>query len=436
MLKEKKIIILIALCALVFRLCLFVIGSVKEERFLYADSIRYLTTAKGIIQNGIMKPDGNSVDMLSAPLYPLFCALLLKIFSSIKAIMLIQNLLGMIICILVYRLGKAVFGRKVGYIASFIYAVDILSVIHTNTLQTETLFTLFFISSIYLFILFLNKQKIKYLIFSSFLLGISVMTREVAMYFFLIGIISLIIKYSKKMKLLFSYAVLYMFIFLMLPFIWSYKNYIYTKTFALNYKAEIALYASIFSQSELAKTKGDYGEIWAKYVKEIDDLYNKYENKNIWLNELRKKISNKIISEPTLFIKGYTKGMIRMLINVPRAEFVFITGLPYSGRLGFLLDYADFNNVLNVIKQMHPIVILFVIYSLFINFTLLIFSLKTFFSFFEFNQKKKLLTCFLFLVVIYFVLLSTGSNAVSRFKVPIIPVLCILAGSGIYGKDI
>jgi 4-amino-4-deoxy-L-arabinose transferase-like glycosyltransferase len=86
------------------------------------------------------------------PGYPLFVAGVYWLTgSSYRAIYLSQALMGLGIAGLIYLLGRDALGRQAGLLAVAVYAVDPFSIYLVGRFQTEQLFTLFVVATLYCF---------------------------------------------------------------------------------------------------------------------------------------------------------------------------------------------------------------------------------------------------------------------------------------------
>src|ERR1700687_2714170 len=87
------------------------------------------------------------------PGYPFCVAGVYSIFGeNYRAIYIAQTLLGVFIAYLVYLLTRGTLGERAGIIALFLYAIDLFSIYICGRFQTEQLFTLLVLASLYFFL--------------------------------------------------------------------------------------------------------------------------------------------------------------------------------------------------------------------------------------------------------------------------------------------
>ncbi len=85
---------------------------------------------------------------------------------------------------LVFYLGRKLFGAKVGYIASFFYAVSVLPIQLSHFYAVDTLLTFFILAALYRLILFYEKPTIKHALFIGIFLGLALATKTSALVLF------------------------------------------------------------------------------------------------------------------------------------------------------------------------------------------------------------------------------------------------------------
>ena len=105
------------------------------NRFHFADEAVYLDTARGLLQG-----EGFGVGYTQTPGYPLFLAMLSALLpDSLLAVRLAQGILAGLGSALIYVLGERLAGRGPALLAAAMYAVDPLVVVTAGLLYAETL---------------------------------------------------------------------------------------------------------------------------------------------------------------------------------------------------------------------------------------------------------------------------------------------------------
>ncbi len=189
---EYKRLILIFLVALCLRLILFLAvnlwsDKVLEERFFVPDSNSFHRIAVNLLENNVYSKSENSPyepHVERPPIYPFFLASVYAISGYKPHIAIIfQLIFGSLNCILIYKIGRVFFNEKVALFAGLIAAFDYASILYTNHLLSDTLFTLLFIVHIYFLAKFIMINNYRWLVSSSAFLGLSALCRPASIYF-------------------------------------------------------------------------------------------------------------------------------------------------------------------------------------------------------------------------------------------------------------
>ncbi len=108
--------------------------------FWFEDSHDYDVLARAIVEHRSYVVDGHAA--VRMPGYPLFVAAIYAVCGySVKAVLVVQSVLGGATGLLVYLLGRKLVGGRCGLIAAGLLAVDPLSVGFSAAFLTEALFT-------------------------------------------------------------------------------------------------------------------------------------------------------------------------------------------------------------------------------------------------------------------------------------------------------
>ncbi|MBP9211536.1 MAG: glycosyltransferase family 39 protein, partial [Bacteroidetes bacterium] len=129
-------ILLVLLVAVLLRL-----GNISGSgHTLTSDELDYLQLAEQL-RNGQTYATQDGPTAYRPPAYPFFVAGLLTLVSSLTFIFVIQILLELLVCILLYKIGTSIAGSSVGFTAMGVWALFPSSVIMPGLLMSETLFT-------------------------------------------------------------------------------------------------------------------------------------------------------------------------------------------------------------------------------------------------------------------------------------------------------
>lgn len=119
------------------------------------------------------------------PLYPAMMALLLKTGVPFPlSVQIFQCILGAFTAIFLFQLGKEIFNASTGFYAALILALDYLCIRETAAVMSETLFVFFLMGSFLFLYKALSQNKNSLLAASGIFAGLSLLTRDVAIFFF------------------------------------------------------------------------------------------------------------------------------------------------------------------------------------------------------------------------------------------------------------
>ncbi len=114
----------------------------------------YLKMGRVILEQGLT----TAITMMgtSGPLYPLFFASLYTVLPEdaiLQAARVAQAAMDALMCGLAFDLGRRMFEARVGLIAGLAIALDLRFITQAGAINTETLFTLLLVSSVWMFVL-------------------------------------------------------------------------------------------------------------------------------------------------------------------------------------------------------------------------------------------------------------------------------------------
>lgn len=177
------IIVLIALSARVaWTVTAPLVDPVISANPFHGDALDYDAIARNVVAGRGFTINGLDPTAYRAPAYPLFLSLLYAVSNdSLLFVRLIQAALGVGIVYLTWLLGRDLFTRAVGAIASLIVAVHPLLIYFGVYLWTETLYTLTITAIAYTMLRGLQAGRLRWIALSGLLLGVAALTRPQAL---------------------------------------------------------------------------------------------------------------------------------------------------------------------------------------------------------------------------------------------------------------
>lgn len=161
------------------------------------------------------------------PAYPAFLALINLIFGShyFLGIMIIQHLMGVIMYILVYVIGREIFGKGVAFTAAVLGASNIGQVYWEHTNMTDFFFTFLVTWSLYYLVRALKSDSKRYYLYYGAITGLGILCRPVLqLYPFLLVPVIYLIKGDIRRTVRIVVCIFLPITILVLP--WMAKNYL------------------------------------------------------------------------------------------------------------------------------------------------------------------------------------------------------------------
>ena len=397
---ERGIIVLVFLFALALRLIAVINFSAKYQ-VLSADAADYDRFAINLLSGkGFIDPVTEMPTSSRSPLYPLFLAMIYSIFGhSYFSARIAQCLLGSLLCVIIFYIGKDIFGKKAGLLSAVLLCAYPPYIFYSFFggpvfLLSENLFT--FIFGIFVLfavrVLFIKTNYINSFI-SGALIALLVLTRPVfALFPFFLAILIFYKDRSFFLAIRKTLVILVGFLAIITP--WAARNYAVHKALVpFSTEGGFALYAG---NNPLARGAG---------LTDTDPLFSKEE-----LNRLN---SAPEVEKDRIFRNKVKEFLIANYKNLPK---LFLKKLlvfwdPYA------TDYT-FKNAYS--RQFNPWFFFIIIFA----FPGLIVSLKS---------KLNINNLLLFSIFIYFIIMTIIFFGEPRFRYPLEPYLIIFASSGILG---
>jgi 4-amino-4-deoxy-L-arabinose transferase-like glycosyltransferase len=169
--------------ALAVRGTLFLLAVPDERRFFTLDAGGYIALARNL-GAGYAQPDSDlfATGLMRTPGYPLFAAGVLSLFGTVVAVILAQVALSIATIALVCRLGPPLVGPAAAWVAAILLALDPVSAIYTNQLQPEALFTVLVVGGVLAWVRAVGDASMRNAALAGLLLGLAALTRPIGLY--------------------------------------------------------------------------------------------------------------------------------------------------------------------------------------------------------------------------------------------------------------
>lgn len=175
-------LVLLAL-ALAVRLALFAVAFPDPERFLLGDSEGYLELGEAFPE-AFAQTDGEIgyLSLARTPVYPAMIAAIDAAGGGTRTIVMVQILLSLVTVYLVQRTGSLFVNERAGLLAALLVAVDPISIQLSLLVLTEVLFVLFMVAAAALVAAGRHERGLRSCLAAGTCLGAAALTRPIALF--------------------------------------------------------------------------------------------------------------------------------------------------------------------------------------------------------------------------------------------------------------
>ncbi len=280
---------IMAILAFALGMEMYYMFSTPKPELIY-DAHNYDTMAKQFLDKGVLGYQSTSPNAFTTPGYPLFLALIYKIFgysdgSPLTAVRIIQIFMAVATIWFLYLLAKYITNKRVGLIAAFMCSIYLVFLWVPTLILTETLYTFLFILYLYLQIRAIKEKSIKMNFATGLVFAAAVLVRPAVAPLIVLPYIYYYFA-EKKDKWLFKglLANIVGFVILMMP--WWIRNIASLKKFVL------------FATQEDPLLRGTYPyEIGVENMPLTNQTH-----------EAIKRLIDGFTTQPLLYLKWYTLG--------------------------------------------------------------------------------------------------------------------------------
>ncbi|MDR3751152.1 MAG: glycosyltransferase family 39 protein [Terracidiphilus sp.] len=399
------------------------------------DTASYLRPGRNLLLHGQFF-SGGVPELERTPGYALFLALLSG--AGPLAAILVQILLSAASALLVWRIARAVFSdQRTALLAAWLFAFEPLSVIYSVLLLSETLFLALFLLSLERMTEFLRSQRLHTLAVAGLWLAAATFVRPVTYYLpfaLAVGLLAVLARVPGLRPSLYWKAPAVLLLSTM-PWLaaWQVRNYVETGFAGFSSIQAQDLY--YFSAGEvtarlehrtLDQVDNDLG-----YGNEGAFLARHPEaatwNQKLRIDFMRSEAVRVLRANPGLFARTHAKGMMRTVLNPGAAVLVSLLGAPLDKET-FVLEHQEgqLQAAFGVARQFPRRTAVLAAFEL-VLLALYAFALRAVLR----RSVPGADLCLLLGLAFYFAAVSGGAVGAARFRLPIMPEVCILAAAGI-----
>ncbi len=408
------------------------------------DTESYLITARKLIESGQFT---NSVqpEIFRTPGYPLLLIPGILLGQQELVAIFIQIMLSCFTIFLIYKIALAIWGEsKIATFCALLYAVEPVSILWLTMLMPETLFTALITLFMYLLIKYFTEKSWKYLLCAAITLAASIYVRPIGYYLpLLIAAILLIgsLTTIQKNKILIIHACVFFLVAMGSVGIWQVRNYVKTGYSGFAAVSDYNLYC-YNGASVIAKQKSITFEQMSEQLgcNNPAKYLNFHPEQQEWSQSkiyryMGKEGKKMIMSNTWDASIVHLEGTLRTLIETPAKLYLKrftrqrnpalspSSQIPklLTGQTSWRAIFSDFH--------LSPLVFFADLSLLLISAVYLLGVIAALLSS-NFIKNRAMIT--LVSIAVYFLAVSGGIVGSHRFRLAITPIICLLAGYGLW----
>lgn len=403
------------------------------------DSTDYYRLAQNLINHRQFSLSENApffLESLRVPAYPAFIAVILLLFKSLYAVSIIQDILAALAVVLFYRLSKLFFSERISIAAVILFMLEPSGLFLSNIILTETFFLFLFILFLYVFLKQKENPAIFYFLVSGIILGIATLTRPIAQFIPFFAIVFTFILYRNyPLKKIIVLNAIFIVGFLLIVLPWSIRNKIIFNSFQLSsvgvfnwYNYHIPLWHAqkygLNNEEEIEKFKARFGGDRQQPKYKYWSLKNAPEMSQIVKEEIKKDPLGYMRFHLIKTIPFFVTDGLRDIARPLKLLALDSTTPNLSNDLASGNLKKIFRQIFSGNRDFNLFLLGFAFWAL-VSILMIIGIIK---SLFERDEITIYVLFFSFLIV-YFAL-ATGPVSSGKFRLPVVPLMLLLAVLG------
>ena len=360
---------------------------------LFPDSLTYLVPARNLLRGAGFVDAVGAPETLRTPGYPLLLALF---GGRIAPVIVLQHLMNVAIAVMVYAIAAKHVSRFAGVVAGLLVAIDTPTLHYADKILSETLFT--FVLLIAFLLLAVGRWPL-----AAVLTGVLVLIRPVAIVYFVVVAAYLLLRRVRLRS-----VVIYALLAVALPCGWALRNLARTGVFTVSSISGTNLL--LFRAGGTLAILDDGADFEADRRDEAEGLLGDADD------EIERTLRIDDAEELPHAVRA--RWYARVALRVIREHPIAFAELTLRGLLVNLFDSRW--EAMAMVSRFHSSVVRIALDA----FTAALFVFAVIGAF-AWRDRLAVLT------VAYFLLISAGGESESRFRVPVMPQMAMLAAAGL-----
>jgi hypothetical protein len=401
---------------------------------MQGDTASYLEPGKNLILHGAFATAG-APEIDRTPGYPVFAMLTGMAFGNVLLTVVAQIALSLISLLLIRRIADRIFpDTNAGVIAAWLFAMEPLSITYAVRLMPETLFVMLLLLVLDRVLTFQHAGRLKALAVAGVVLAAATYVRPVSYYLGFALALGIAVTAPKTRGLRWKAPALFLIAFVPWLAVWQLRNRVETGYRGISSIVEINLY---FYQSAEVSAELQHITLGAQqkklgYLSDADYAAVHPEQRQWSASErlrfMRAQSMQILSAHPWLYLKTHIAGLGVVALTPCATELLqFFRAYPIDDAMPHRIINEGLIHSLARIFELHPDVILTMALLEVFLLLLYVFAIRGGLS----SQSNRLALLTIACVALYFLLISGGAQAVGRYRLPVMPELCMLAAGGL-----
>ena len=411
---------------LVLRLFIPIVGYVRTHDikiFYSPDTLTYVVPAREMLADHQFFANGTP-EIIRTPGYPFLLTIGLLLGHLEIVTISLQILLSCFTIYMVYLTARLLFkDEKVAILAATLYAIEPLSIVYTSQLLTETLFAAVVMVWLYFLLKYLEKQASYDLLASALALAFSVYVRPVGYFLPVIlagGLAAWVVATGqKKRKRLLTQIAAFTMLSMGLTVVWQVRNRLETGYSGFSGISGIYMYFYLAASVLAAKQHVPLVTIQHQLGYLDDRTYlERHPEQKTWslaqrLDYMKREGDRILLNNLTTYAPIYLEGVLKILLQTGASDFLKSVGLdPNKDALRMARPQLFWNDVLLL-----PLEWLYLLLGCMV--------------FFSRRLMREPAVIAVVLTVAYYVCIAGGPMGYSRYRHPVMPIICVLSAYGL-----
>jgi hypothetical protein len=401
---------------------------------MQGDTASYLEPGRNLLLHGAFFTAGHP-EIDRTPGYPIFAMLTGMFFNDVLCSVIVQTIVSLLSLCLVHRIAANVFpDSRAAYIAAWLFALEPLSVLYTARLMPETLFTLFLLLTIERVLTFQRTGRLSSVALAAISLTLATFVRPVTYYLGFALAVALAFTSGKEWRFRWQAPMVLLLFIVPALAAWQVRNYVETGYGGFSSIVEKNLYffqsAEVTAELEHEGLKARQNQLG--YLDQADYIAAHPEQAQ-WtqsqrLHFMRTRSAEILKANAGLYLKTHFTGVGIVAFTPAASELMqLLDTYPKGDSMPQRILNEGILSSFQSVLLAHPLLICVMLLLEVFLLALYVFAVRGICN----SAARPLAVLTLVSFALYFLLISGGAQAVGRYRMPIMPILCILAAGGL-----